>query len=370
NTHYFDIEPDKIAHYNNYGEPNWLCENRPVVVGENKSRGLKTGKSLILQGHVDVVSAEPEHMWDTDPYCPTVIDNKMYGRGICDMKSGVAAMIYAVKAINESGLELGADLQIQTVIEEECTGNGALALLERGFVADAAIIPEPTELKAISSQVGVIWLQVKVIGSGAHVERAEKAVNAINKAAYLIQIIDEYREYINTESKNNEFIEHPHPLNVNVGVIKGGDWASNVPSECTFEVRIGLYPEQDPKEVQNEIKKWILKGASKDEWLNENSPEITFYGFKAPGTIVNKDSDLMKALEEAHLTTHNEKMETKPFTATTDIRAFHEFGIPATCYGAKGENMHGINEYIDLVTLKKATQTLISLILNWCEVNE
>src|SRR5699024_6549942 len=132
----------------------------------NKSRGLKTGKSLILQGHVDVVSAEPEHMWDTDPYCPTVIDNKMYGHGICDMKSGVEAMIYSVKDINESGLELGADLQIHTVNEEEYTRNGGLALLNRGFVADAAIIPEHTELKSISSQVGVIWLQVIVIGSG------------------------------------------------------------------------------------------------------------------------------------------------------------------------------------------------------------
>src|SRR5699024_220282 len=100
-----------------------------VLVGEWKSDGEKLGKSLILQGHIDVVSAEPKQLWEEDPFIPTIIDNKMYGRGILDMKGGVAAAIYAVKALQKANIKLGADLQIQTVIEEECTGNGALALL-------------------------------------------------------------------------------------------------------------------------------------------------------------------------------------------------------------------------------------------------
>src|SRR5699024_2471473 len=110
-TNSFDVNPDRIKKYENFGETDWDYEDRPVVVGELKNKGKKRGKSLILQGHIDVVSAEPKYLWDTDPYNPTIIDDKMYGRGICDMKSGVAAMIYAVKAIQEADIQLGADLQ-------------------------------------------------------------------------------------------------------------------------------------------------------------------------------------------------------------------------------------------------------------------
>lgn len=366
----FDPDPKRLSSYKNFGQPEWSYENRPVVVGEWKTKGSKIGKSLILQGHIDVVSAEPESLWDTDPYNPSIIDNKMYGRGICDMKSGVAAMIYAVKAIQKSGIELGADVQIQTVTEEECTGNGALALLDKGFVADGALITEPTELRTLKAQVGVLWVRVKVRGAGAHVERAEKAVNAINKASYLIQALDEYREYINNKPKPSYYDFHPHPLNVNVGVIKGGDWPSNVPSECIFEARIGFYPEQVPEVVQREVKEWILNAAEKDEWLKETPPEVEFFGFSAPGFANEGDAELFKSIASAHKFITDKEIETVAFTATTDIRAFEEFGIPSTCYGATGANMHGPNEYIDLDTLKTATKTIAAFILDWCKVRE
>ena len=119
---------------------------------------------------------------------------KMYGRGILDKKGGFAAIIMAVKALRESGIELGADLQIQSVIEEGCTGNGALALLEQGYTAEGALIPEPTQSSMITSQVGVIWLRVKVKGVGEHVGRAESAQNAIMKANKLMESLMEYRE--------------------------------------------------------------------------------------------------------------------------------------------------------------------------------
>lgn len=369
-TNSFDVNPDRIKKYENFGETDWDYEDRPVVVGELKNKGKKRGKSLILQGHIDVVSAEPKYLWDTDPYNPTIIDDKMYGRGICDMKSGVAAMIYAVKAIQEADIQLGADLQIQTVIEEECTGNGALALLDKGYVADGALITEPTELRAFRGQLGVLWVQVKVKGSGAHVERAEKAQNAIEKSAYIIQSLSKYREHINSEPKHSDFKNHPHPLNVNVGVIKGGDWASNVPSECKLEARVGFYPDQDPEEVKNELKKWILDAAKEDEWLKENLPEVSFYGFSAPGFSDTGEGELYDTLASVHNKITNTELEKLAFTATTDIRAFREFGIPTTCYGATGANMHAPNEYVELESLKIATKTIAAFILEWCKVNE
>lgn len=366
-TTLFSPDPERLSSYKNFGKPEWDYEDRPVLVGEWKTNGEKIGKSLILQGHIDVVSAEPKHWWDEDPFTPKIVGNKMYGRGILDMKGGVAAIIYAVKALQKANIKLGADLQIQTVIEEECTGNGALALLDKGFVADGALIPEPTGLRGIHSQLGVIWVRVKVKGSGAHVERAEMAQNAINKATVLIQALDEYRKHINAQPKHPEFKHHSHPLNVNVGVGHGGDWPSSVPNEYTFEARIGLYPGTDPSDVQQEVKEWLLEAAKQDEWLKDNPPEITFYGFHAPGYTISKDSELYQSIASAHQQTTNQEMESLAFTATTDIRAFGEFGIPATCYGPSGANMHAPNEYIDLDSLKTVTKTIAAFILDWCK---
>ncbi|GAK07705.1 ArgE/DapE family deacylase [Geomicrobium sp. JCM 19038] len=368
-TNAFDPDPERLRKYENYGSPEWDYTNRPVVVGEWKNDGKKTGKSLILQGHIDVVSAEPEHLWTHAPYQPAIVENRLYGRGAVDMKGGVSAMVYALKAIQKSGIQLGADVQIQTVIEEECTGNGALALLDAGYVADGALIPEPTNLQAMKTQLGVMWVRVNVRGQGAHVERAERAQNAINKASKLIAALDDYREHINQRPKHKHFENHAHPLNVNVGVIHGGDWASSVPTECYFEARIGFYPDQKPEEIQAEVKQWILDAAAKDEWLKEQPPTVSFFGFSAPGREEEGDTELYDVLEKAHTATTGTELQRLAFTATTDVRAFEEFGIPSTCYGPTGENMHGVDEYIDLDSLKTATKTIGAFILDWCQEN-
>ncbi|MFG6115663.1 M20 family metallopeptidase [Halobacillus sp. MO56] len=366
-TESVEVDPERLRDYNNFGEPEWSYKERPVVVGEWKSTGPKKGKSLILQSHMDVVSAGPLDQWETNPYAPVIKDGNMYGRGLLDMKGGFTAIVFAVKALRNLGVDLGADLQIQSVIEEECTGNGALALLDRGYTADGALIPEPTHLSLFHSQVGVMWLQVKVKGAGAHVERAESAQNAIMKAHKLMEALMEYRAHINSRSKHPDFEHHPHPLNVNVGKVEGGDWASSVPTACTFEARVGFYPGTDPETVQQEVKQWLLDVAKEDEWLKEATPEITFIGFSAPGYTISKEEEIMKEMTESHSAVTGKQAENLAFTATTDLRAFGEFNIPATCYGPIGENMHAPNEYIELDSLKTVTNVIADFILRWCE---
>ncbi|MGJ9385543.1 ArgE/DapE family deacylase [Salipaludibacillus sp. CF4.18] len=364
----FTPDIEAISKYKNYGSAEWSYENRPVVAGKWKTDGEKTGKSLILQGHIDVVSAEPEYKWDYPPYDAVIEGNKLYGRGSMDMKAGVSSMIFAVQALQKAAIKLGADLQIHSVIEEECTGNGAIALLDRGFTADGALLPEPTSLTAFNAQLGVFWMRVKVFGFGAHAERASKAQNALNKAAYLIQALDEYRIYINSLEKHENFKHYKAPLNINTGVIKGGDWPSNVPSECEFEVRLGFYPDTVPDEAQQQAKDWLLKAATEDEWLKDNPPEIEFYGFRAPGAVLDTESALFETLGKSHETVTGEKLNYTAFTGTSDIRVFEEFGIPSTCYGPSGGGAHGLNEFVDLEAVKTTTKTLASFIIDWCKV--
>ena len=132
-----------------------------------------------MNGHIDVVPEGPLEMWDTPPFEPRIDNGWMYGRGVGDMKAGLAANLFALDAIRSAGFAPAADVFFQSVVEEECTGNGALACLQRGYKADAALISEPSDETLTSSQLGVIWFQVQLRGIPVHVERADTGSNAI-----------------------------------------------------------------------------------------------------------------------------------------------------------------------------------------------
>ena len=157
------------------------------VVATHRPRQV-TGRSLILNGHIDVVPTGPRSGWSRDPYEPAVIDGWMYGRGVADMKAGLSANLYALLALRALGMQPAAPVYLQSVVEEECTGNGALACLQRGYRADAAFITEPLEPKLMRAQVGPIWFQVQVTGDPQHASGGfhEAGANAIEKAYVLI----------------------------------------------------------------------------------------------------------------------------------------------------------------------------------------
>ncbi|KAB7707192.1 ArgE/DapE family deacylase [Bacillus aerolatus] len=364
-----DIE--KLSSHPGYSKPEWSYENRPVVIGEYRANGEQKGKSVIFQGHIDVVSPEPASTWNYDPWGATIVGNKMYGRGIADMKSGVAAMIFALKAVRAAGIELSSNVIIKTVTEEECTGNGALAAIEEGFKADAALIPEPLGQQGLTAQVGVIWVRIKVKGLGAHTERADQAVNAIVKSYKMVEALLDYEKELNSRPKHEAFSNHPHPYNINIGKIHSGDWPSTVPSECTIEARVGFSPGINPQDIKNELHAYLLKASEKDEWLNENPPEITFYGFHAEGFAIDQNQELFETLGKAHELIEKEPLTFSSFTGTTDARFYNlYYDIPSTCYGPTGSNLHGPNEWIDLDSVKRVTKTYAAFLLEWCKYKE
>src|SRR3546814_103757 len=172
-------------------------DNAWNVVGAHRPETPK-GKSLILNGHIDVVPTGPLEMWTTPPFAPRIDNGWMYGRGGGDMKAGLAAGLYALDAVRDAGFTPAADIYLQSVIEEECTGNGALACLQRGYRADAALIPEPSGDKLGSAQVGVMWFQVKVQGRPVHVAYAGTGSNAIEACIPLIQALHGLRSEAHT----------------------------------------------------------------------------------------------------------------------------------------------------------------------------
>jgi acetylornithine deacetylase len=370
------LEPDlwqvdhaEIARLPGYSPVEWSYEGRPNVAAVWRSPS-RDGRSLVLNGHVDVVPATPEHHWTYDPWGGEVADGKMYGRGAADMKGGVAAMIYAVRALREAGVELSGDVTLETVIEEECTGNGALAARARGYGADAAIIPEPFGRRLLEAQVGVMWARVTVRGKGAHAERASASVNAVLKACQLMEAVKELEDRVNDPADRHPLFENvEHPLNYNVGIVRGGDWASSVPEECAFEVRLSCYPGEDLTEVESRFRECLLDAARADPWLSENPPDISFYAFRAEGCAVDRNEPVAASLLLAHRQVTGEEPDFFSFTGTTDARFFNLYhGIPATCYGPAGANLHAPDEWVDLESVREVTKVLALSAMDWCGV--
>jgi acetylornithine deacetylase len=243
-------------------------------------------------------------------------------------------------------LGLRGDVYVETVIEEECTGNGAAACRARGPRTDAALIPEPFDQMALEAQVGVLWATVTVEGKAAHAERADQAENAFLNALPAVAAIRELEREVNAHS--------PLRLNYNVGVVRAGDWASSVPEECVLEVRLAAQPGDDLALVRARFETAV-------------HARVDWRGFQAHGFRLERSEPIFDVLGRAHTAVHSEPLEFLAFTGTTDARAFvvHD-ETPATCYGPIGGNLHAPDEWVDLQSVKDTTLVLALAAAEWC----
>ncbi|MEX0807136.1 MAG: ArgE/DapE family deacylase [Dongiaceae bacterium] len=335
------------------------------VVGSHRPRETK-GRSLILNGHIDVVPTGPAEMWAKPPFEPHVEGNWLYGRGAGDMKAGLAAGMFALDALRRTGHQPAADVYLQSVVEEECTGNGALACLQRGYRADAAIIPEPTSDTLVAAQVGVMWFQVKIKGRPVHVSVAGTGANAIEAAYPIMAALHELEAKWNAE-KHAAFHAVNHPLNFVVSRIEGGDWTSSVPAWCTFDMRIGIFPGMDLKTVREAVEQTVSSAARRDSYLSNSPPEIVYHGFQAEGYVLENADESIGVLERAHGAVTGTVLEKHAITGTTDARFFGLYaGIPALVYGPASESIHGYDERVDIASTKRVTQAIALFMAEWC----
>lgn len=342
------------------------------VVATSRSR-QRSGRSLILNGHIDVVPEGPHDMWASPPYEPRCEDGWMYGRGVGDMKAGLVANIFALDALRELGWQPAADVFVQSVVEEECTGNGALATQQRGYLADAALIPEPFDEQLVAAQVGVVWFQIRIKGVPVHVFQAGAGVNAIEASTPLVAALHELEaDWNRPERRNPHFAEVDHPLNLNVGMIRGGDWASSVPSWCDLDVRMAVFPGQDLDEATREIEACVRDAADSIPYLRDHPPEIVYNGFLAEGYALADDTGpdaaaATQALRDAHRRVTGDELIEGSVTATTDARFFGLYdGVPALVYGPRAERIHGLDERVELDSVRRVTGAIALFVAEWC----
>src|SRR3954449_2006153 len=339
----------------------------PIVVGIHRPLEEK-GRSLILQAHVDVMPAGPADMWRHPPFDPVIEGDWMYGRGAGDMKTGHAANLFALDALKRIGLQPAATVYVQSVVEEESTGNGALMTHLRGYRADAALIPEPEDEKLVRANTGVLWFEVRVEGHPVHVREMQSGANAIDAAYRVIASLRELETRWNEKKAGRDYFEHEaHPINLNVGRIEGGDWASSVPAWCTLQCRIAIYPGTPAAEAAKEIEKWLADFARGDTLLANNPPRISFNGFFAEGYVLEPGSEAESVLAQSHEAVTGEKLESFVTAGYLDTRVYALYDkIPALCYGPISRNIHGFDECVSLRSLERITAAMTLFIAQWC----
>jgi acetylornithine deacetylase len=342
-------DPARLAERPDSGIPLMLYEGRRSLVA---TIGDGTGPSLLLNGHVDVVSAEPLERWTKEPFGAEVADGRMYGRGACDMKGGVAAMLLGVEAALAAG-ELRGKIVYQSVIEEECGGNGALAAVLEGPSADATLIAEPTDGGMDLVAVGVIWARITLEADARHASNADRGTNPIEAAFPVIEALHGLEAELN-ESPDPELAGLDNAYLLNVGALHAGDWASMTPGEATLDVRLGFPIRMEPAEAQERLAAAVAEA--------DPSAQVEFRGFRARGYAFDAASPFVRLLGDCHEEVRGGRPRPDPSRATTDLRFFEG---QAVCYGPTGENLHGVDEWVDVQSVADVAAVIALLIHRW-----
>jgi acetylornithine deacetylase len=354
--------------YTKYG-----YENRPNVAAILK--GTANGRSICLNGHVDVVSPEPIEHWTYDPWGGDIEDDYIYGRGAADMKAGVASIIIALQALKETNTKLKGDVFLETTIDEEDGGiGGCLYMRLTQPKADAAIIPEPGGNAIAVASAGVMYFRVIVTGIPAHAAEAHFGVNAIVK---MIPIIAALKSLNRKRQKKirYRYVELSPGMKgkattLNIGVISAGDWPSTVPALCVLDCRIGFPPGETREMVINQVEITIQKAAKKDEWLREHPPKIEWFGWRARPHEQDPNHPFVKLLGD-NIKQYTEKL---PLyyggSAGLDARFFVHHGTPAVSFGPYGEKTHSTDERVSISSTIKTTKIILSTIMDWCGVEK
>lgn len=345
---------------------------RDNVVAEYRCDSPR-GRSLLLQGHVDVVPEGAEDLWTTPPYEPAIRDGRMYGRGAADMKAGIVAYVTALRAIHAAGLRPAADVQVAAVIEEECTGNGALAVMHALPKPDACLIPEPGPgyPALYTAEVGVVWAWVTITGKPAHVREMQAGVNALEAAYIIAERFKAYETRMNrAENRHPVFATENHPINVNLGTLEGGEWNSSVATRAKIGFRVGVMLGHPASAVKGEIEA-LIDDARRDPRLAGARLDLSFAGFMADAAEFPASQPISQALTRFHADVFGSQIRHTRSLGLTDARFYTLYqDTQATCYGPESENIHGIDESVGLESLREVTKVIALTIAGWCGLDQ
>ena len=327
--------------------------------------GEKPGKTLMFNGHIDVMPADEVEEWTTPPFSPTIRDGKLYGRGTADMKGGLMAATMAVKLLQDAGIPFSGSVKITSVCDEEGGGNGSMQAIMSGQRADGVVVCEGTSDELILAHMGFVFFRVKFAGKACHSGAKQNGVSAIEKAIKVIQALNE---------KEHEWLLHyKHPLlpapNLNVGLIHGGTAGSTVAEECTFEVCVHYLPNQmSHNQVVKEFQEVVERVAKSDAWLEEHLPEIQITQFGG-GFEMEEHSPFVDSFKRAYSEARGKAVKVVGSPAGCDSRLWRNIAECPTIQFGPGNlaQCHAVDEWLDLEAYLQSILIYAELILDFCQ---
>ncbi len=368
-------EPDAKALARHAGGPGYYPDRdfrgRPNLVATLPGSG--EGSSLMLLGHADVVSAGEG--WTFAPFAAERCDGAIYGRGSADMKAGMAAAVAALEILRAADIRPRGDVIVASVVDEEAGGMGTLAVVDRGYRADGAIIPEPTDLNVAPLCRGILWGRLTIPGRASHIEMPQPhwrdggAVDAIARGRVFLDAIDQLNvRWAESPSKRHALL--PLPCQVNVSMLDAGEFPTAYASQMriTFDAQY-LPVERDERgfggRVKAELETFFAEIAAGDEWLRENPPRIEWLVDADCGETPGDHRISRMVHDAARLAGAESRME--GMSSHTDMGLLVNAGIPTVNFGPGAPSVaHQPDEHVSERDLLLATTTLALVIAEWC----
>lgn len=343
--------------------------NRPNVAVRRKGTG--NGRSLILSGHVDTVPRGTQP-WTRDPFSGHVDGNRIYGRGSNDMKAGVAINLFVFEAIQRLNVPLKGDLIFESVIDEEFGGvNGTIAARVRGYLADAAVIAEPSFLRVCAGQRG---------GRTAHITFSAPG-GILSEGAFPIGVTDQLTHFLNEVRSfaaqrrasvrvHPLYAHHSDPVPVSITKIFTAPWGVGepitTPEECRVELYWQLMPGEEQADVEREFFEWFDGMIDKSPKLFASRPRVEFPIRWMPGSAIDCSEPLVTEFADCAAKVLGNAPPVVGIEGPCDMFVFHRFGVPAILWGPRGGNTHGADEYVEIDSVVTAAQTLMEFVYRWC----
>ena len=326
-----------------------------IVAGRRWGRG---GRTLIFNGHLDVVPAGDPSLWKYPPFGGRLSRGRIYGRGASDMKSGIASFIHAVSTVDRSKSrpDQGA-VVLHLVSDEESHGRHGMGFLTQkgGIQGDAALVGEPTDLQPVIAQKGALWLRISTLGKSAHGSRPHLGVNAVEK---MMKLMERLRSIP---------LENEHPLlgkpTLGIGTIHGGTKINVVPDRCEIEVDRRMLPGENKEEVLKQMKEALDSLRPQDPSFQYRVEEIDF----AEPAEVNPEDEIVKIAVDAAQEVMGRKPSLRAFSGFTDSRFYiNHFHIPTLIFGPGAvEQSHTTDESVEVEALVQAARIYGLILVNY-----
>lgn len=284
---------------------------------------------LLLQGHLDVVPAGDG--WSRPPFVPAIENGRLYGRGSCDMKSGIAAMTAAALALARSGATLQKGLRLVFVADEEHENRGVKHWLDQNSpLAEAAVIGEPTGVQPQLGNKGYASYFVRTRGVSCHASRPERGVNAIYKMARAVLLLEEHAQAV-----ARHMDPHLGGAALSVGTIHGGEKINTVPDACVCEVERRVLPGETYEALGAELQSLLGD-------LAEVCPRGNFL----PASLLDPHDPLVQDACGCIRAACGREPEIGVFTAGTEAAYFSQRGIPTLILGPGHlDQAHTVDEF-------------------------